>query len=585
MLAAPISASSALPSALMGVEETSSVRPAINIEAFKSLLPPAVEFTEATTLTVAENKYQAINETPQSSPRKEDQPPTPSPAQPSQRRASISASSAADHLREIDTSWPTNFNVGAGLRNNGNTCFLNSALQCLIHTPPLVRALVQHHDPKSCRIKPFCMACSLRAVTLNALQRKGSFLPTEITSKVHIIGKTFRRGRQEDSHEFLRYAIDGLAQAFAGGPKVKQDLKASEASFVHRIFGGKVLQRVTCGSCGYNSDTTQTCLDFSLDVNNNGHIREAFRKYFAPDQLKGTDQYKCDKCKKHVNATKYTSIQQAPVVLTLHLKRFSPFGHKISNHINYDDQLSLKPYMGEGQYAPGYSLYGVICHAGSGPNSGHYIAYVKSRDGRWYEMDDDDVAPVRDLPVKKTAYVLFYMRSKGDKLNSAVHQAPLTMAPRNVVQSMKKRKERPEDEDTGKPFIGPRLPSEGPPSAKKPKTSGVDPQAAAIREKIASHKMANGSLSALGAYGSDDEDDSSKKATNQPVALNAPRPTKVNGAPPTPATSSPVPPARFYGGTPGHNKKRRIPPNADWKFGNKKNMPKNTYSRRQPRGL
>jgi hypothetical protein len=58
----------------------------------------------------------------------------------------------------LDTTWPQDYTVGAGLYNTGNTCFLNSALQCLLHTPPLLRVLSAHGRSDPCKhvLLPSC---------------------------------------------------------------------------------------------------------------------------------------------------------------------------------------------------------------------------------------------------------------------------------------------------------------------------------------------------------------------------------------------------------------------------------------------
>ena len=44
-----------------------------------------------------------------------------------------------------------------------------------------------------------------------------------------------------------------------------------------------------------------------------------------------------------MNAEKRFTINKAPLVLTIHLKRFSPFGSKLTNLLHYDEHITLKP--------------------------------------------------------------------------------------------------------------------------------------------------------------------------------------------------------------------------------------------------
>lgn len=63
-----------------------------------------------------------------------------------------------------------------------------------------------------------------------------------------------------------------------------------------------------------------------------------------------------------------------------------------------------------------YELFGVITHKGRAADSGHYIGWVKDSKGDWYKYDDDLVTQVKEDDIKALsgggdwhmAYILFY---------------------------------------------------------------------------------------------------------------------------------------------------------------------------------
>lgn len=108
--------------------------------------------------------------------------------------------------------------IGAGLTNLGNTCFLNSTLQCLAYTPPLVNYLSSAEHAHSCKQVGFCMVCELQRHVRRCFENSGQAIkPHAILQKIKLIAKHMHWGRQEDAHEFLRYVIDAMQKACLNG--------------------------------------------------------------------------------------------------------------------------------------------------------------------------------------------------------------------------------------------------------------------------------------------------------------------------------------------------------------------------------
>lgn len=222
-------------------------------------------------------------------------------------------------------------------------------------------------------------------------------------------------GRQEDAHEYLIALLDAMHERSIAGliPKPPPDIECT--SFIYRIFGGRIRSQVKCTQCGYESNTYDPFLDLSLEINHASSLEKALHRFTAGETLDGANKYKCPKENVGVRAIKRITIETAPSVLVVQLKRFefSLSGRKISRQVEFQPTLDLSPYMSHKPKQPEkYDLYGVLVHQGHSMHSGHYYCYIKgSVGGDWHKFDDTRVNLTAERNVLgQHAYILFYIK-------------------------------------------------------------------------------------------------------------------------------------------------------------------------------
>ena len=333
----------------------------------------------------------------------------------------------------------------SGLANLGNTCFLNSCMQIISHTYDLNSFLNEEKYKTKVKNKIESVLLlewdNLRKIMwdTNCVISPGKFVKT-VQKVAQIMGlELFTGHSQNDVPEFLLFVIDcfhnslsrEIKMTISGVPQNETDevaikcfemikkMYSKEYSEVWNLFYAVHVSVITNLDTGKKINVIPEpyfMLDLPIPSNNTSPtLIDCLNSYVEGEVLDGENAFYCEEKKERINIQKKIQFWSFPNILVIDFKRFNNSARKNQVLVTFPlDDLDLSSYViGYKSESYKYELYGVCNHSG-GVMGGHYTAYVKNANGKWYHFNDTSVSEVglTEQIVSTKAYVLFYKKKQ-----------------------------------------------------------------------------------------------------------------------------------------------------------------------------
>jgi len=263
-----------------------------------------------------------------------------------------------------------------GLKNLGNSCFLNAILQSLSSLKSFQKFVNEISNLVSQKIHQNSFENRFLSIvlskTLNELSvpSSGSFEPY-VTKYKNLRDRFLRKQEQQDAHEFMQYilnvlneentSVDDILIRNESCPKViiLGGLNSFKIKYSNP-FSGLLKNMMQCCNCDrVSSPTYQNFSDISLSIPSNKEhptLEDCLKYFTAPETL---SDLKCSSwetpptiqntgsCGISNLARRRLLIARAPKILCLHIRRLivTQLGYtKLNYHIKFPLELDLAPY-------------------------------------------------------------------------------------------------------------------------------------------------------------------------------------------------------------------------------------------------
>jgi ubiquitin C-terminal hydrolase len=371
---------------------------------------------------------------------------------------STSTDMSTNTSTSTDMSMSTNTIISSlkivGLTNRGNTCYLNTAIQCLYNISNLTEYFVSKtyiDDLKNRYIqikklnKPFneILFSKEYSKLINAMFNcKDRIIEPKSIHEIIQKNNIFIGYEQQDAQEALAYILDQLHEglkyeidiSYSGKIENEFDEIMVESiqnwknnlgnnySIVADLFFGQFINKViSLENDNLNETVSKTFEMFNmLNIPIYGRtIYDSLSKYFEKEILE--TKFFDEKNNRHMSVYKQIKLMKIPKYLIIVLKRYnnhiSGNLYKSNNIISFPiDNLDISSYAeGYDSFCSRLKLISIGCHEG-GLNGGHYYSICRTKDNKWNKFDDDDVQEFsiesNIMEIFKFGYILIYEKNE-----------------------------------------------------------------------------------------------------------------------------------------------------------------------------
>ena len=337
-----------------------------------------------------------------------------------------------------------------GLINNGNTCFMNSILQCLFHTLKLTDYILTgdyKNDLDKKNNIEFYVLHSYVTLINNVWDENQLIKPRTFLENIAKIHRKYFSLQQQDSHECLLYILELLHKpiSYEIEVEIKGEIKnhadilmkkslenwakfyETNYSYIIELFNGSLVNNINCINCKYKDEIFEPYNNLILNIPEDStstiSLEECLNLYFN-ERNEIVDTWKCEKCNNN-GCSKSIDLWALPVYIIINLKRFKTIEEnsmktrvKNTNLITFPlNELNLTKYLSKEKNDTNnyiYDCYAINYHSGD-LNNGHYWSACKNIDNSWFKFNDGNVEKYNETYINSQlitndAYILFYER-------------------------------------------------------------------------------------------------------------------------------------------------------------------------------
>jgi ubiquitin C-terminal hydrolase len=305
-----------------------------------------------------------------------------------------------------------------GLHNIGNSCYLNSALQCLFRVKSLTGYLLftdwqSDINPKSPFGSGGRVVRAYQKLVSDVFNSHGCLSAREVKAAVAHQNETFSDFGQHDATEFLITILDAIHEDLnqsevARGADI--DTESYSGMDLHRICNRSIICRLFHGEshttlefeCGHRQDVNEPLAAWALPLPTGKKrlcLEDCIRCWEMEHEMNGDNGLWCPVCDDIRDVRRKIKVVKFAPVILVQLKRFKQTFHGVEKNtipVDYPLQLNTNCFAQEGTGI--YELTGVICHCGT-LYGGHYTCLVRNLDDltQWYDISDSCVTRRTDI--------------------------------------------------------------------------------------------------------------------------------------------------------------------------------------------